>query len=89
MIAKILFVIGFATWLLGNILLYAFHSRRLYQSIWTVFIPFRVHFPFLRFNVVEWLIFGGLLVISLGLMATALSLDHNAPAWIFGHQSLF
>jgi hypothetical protein len=86
MIAKILFVLGAATWLIGGNVVVAFHYRRLGQPMWSGFKPFR--FPFLRFNAVEWLLLAALMAASFALCIGAISIDPAAPAALFGHPAL-
>jgi hypothetical protein len=81
MIPILLFVMGAVTWLIGGNLLVAFHYRRLGQSIWTGLKPFR--FPFFRFNVTEWLVLATLMVMSLGLIGLALTIDPTVPSSLF------
>ncbi|MDP3539015.1 MAG: hypothetical protein Q8S26_09995 [Azonexus sp.] len=60
-----------ALWIGGGNLLFHFHNRRLGKKWWQAMNPFNP--PFKDFNTREWLILVALAIVSLGLMALAIS----------------
>lgn len=61
------------TWLIGGNIVIARHYRRVGRSGWSGFKPFA--FPFRNFNRAEWLSLFALGVLSLALLAIAMSLN--------------
>lgn len=61
-----------AIWIGGGNLLFHYHNRRVGKKWWQAMNPLDP--PFKDFNSREWLVLGGLVVVSLGLMAIAISI---------------
>jgi hypothetical protein len=67
--------LAMVTWLIGGNLIVARHYRSMGKSPWSGFEPFA--FPFKDFNTAEWLSILALLILALGFLAIAVSL--NSP----------
>lgn len=72
----VLLAVGAAVWIGGGNLLFHFHNRRLGKRWWQAMNPFDP--PFKDFNAKEWSILGALVIVSLGLMALAISVGQSA-----------